>query len=107
MQAPRAAITTLITDLPNGRHVVVDHRTRPITTYTGAGIVQQNAIKPGGGCAGSTTDVMLGYATLLEDKTLSLGDRSTRVQTWRAPDLNCLISRQEHSDSAGHSKMVL
>lgn len=94
-----------ITDTANGVHIVVDQVTKSKTTYATRNIVDQYRINPINSCPGSPGETILGYRTLLEEQSVAFPTGASRNRrVWRAPELSCLILREESGSANATSK---
>lgn len=99
-----------ITDIPSGRHVIVDQISQSKTTYPAENIVSQYSVRPVNSCPGNASDAILSYPTLVSEQVLAEpGGSSRTIRIWRAPDLNCLPLREEQSmtDSSAGKVLVM
>ena len=87
--------TLLITDVASGKYTIVDPFTESRTTYRSPGMAEHHRVKPASTCPGTAGEQILGFETVVEDKTSSFPDRRLTIRYWRAPHLNCLPLREE------------
>lgn len=97
-----------VTDVAHGRHILVDPFTESTTTYPSADIVQRIRWKPANSCPGQRDEKVLGYETFSEVKTLAhkAPGGSTTVTTWRAPELDCAMLRQESKMAKANGRVL-
>jgi hypothetical protein len=88
-----------VTDISQGRHVLVDPFTESTTTYPSKKLVEKIRRKPADSCPGKPGEKILGYESLAElatlTRTTAIGKTATTITTWRAPELDCAMLRQE------------
>lgn len=88
-----------VTDVSQGRHILVDPFTESTTTYPSQKLVDRIRRKPANSCPGQPGDKIFGYETMSEVKTVTTntakGTTATTTTTSRAPQLNCAMLRQE------------
>jgi hypothetical protein len=100
-----------VTDVGQGRHTLVDPFTESITTYPSQELVNRIRRKPANSCPGQAGEKVLGYETVSEVKTLTTNPRAgktvTTVTTWRAPQLDCVMLRQETRTVRADGRILL